>query len=100
MNTCPDAEGNPTGLANVSALANDVNEQCSNNTFIITGTAEPCNDDGTPISGERDLLAFIGNIEYYQTIQPDLKGLFMVDTSGLNSELPPTIASALAQALI
>ncbi|MCD9625112.1 ABC transporter substrate-binding protein [Rhabdothermincola salaria] len=92
MNTCPDAEGNPTGMPNVAALANDVNEQCSNNTFIITGTAEPCNDDGTPISGERDLLAFIGNIEYYQTIEPDLTGLFMVP-----GDLPTTVQSATYQ---
>jgi hypothetical protein len=92
MNTCPDAEGNPTGLANVSALANDVNEQCSLNSFIIQGTAEPCNEDGTPISGERTLTSFIGNLEYYQTLEPELTGLFMVP-----GDLPTTVQSAAYQ---
>jgi hypothetical protein len=92
MNTCADAQGEPTGIPNIAALANDINEQCSLNSFIIQGIAENCNDDGTPPTGERDLVAFVGVVEYYQTIQPDLKGLYMVP-----GDLPTTVQSATFQ---
>jgi hypothetical protein len=92
MDTCADAEGQPTGIPNVAALANDVNEQCSLHSFIIQGIAENCNEDGTPPTGARDLNAFVGVVQYYQTIQPDLVGLYMVP-----GDLPTTVQSATYQ---
>ncbi len=92
MNTCADSKGAATGLANVSALANDVNEQCSLNSFIIQGTAEPCNADGTPLTGSREFTAFIGQLDYYKTLEPNLVGLFMVP-----GDLPTTVQSATYQ---
>ncbi len=92
MNTCADSKGQPTGLANISALANDVNEQCSLHSFIIQGTAEPCNADGTPLTGSREFTAFIGQLDYYKTLEPSLTGLFMVP-----GDLPTTVQSATYQ---
>ena len=48
LNTCADSAGQPTGLPNISALANDVNEQCAKNSYIIQGIAETCPPDGDP----------------------------------------------------
>jgi len=92
LQTCPDQEGNPIGYPNISALANDINEQCALNSFIIQGIAETCNDDGSPPTGQRDLTAFVGNIQYYQTIEPDLVGLYLVP-----GDLPTTVQSATYQ---
>jgi len=92
METCADAAGRPTGVPDVAALANDVNEQCSNHAFIIQGVAESCTADGRPRSGSRPLVAFVGNVRYYETIQPDLVGLFMVP-----GNLPSTVQSATYQ---
>jgi hypothetical protein len=92
METCADAAGEPTGLANVAALSNDVNEQCSLHSFIIQGLSEPCTPEGKPIAGEREFNAFVGQLQYYQTVQPDLVGLFMVP-----GDLPTTVQSATYQ---
>ncbi len=92
MNTCPDAAGAPTGIPDVSALANDINEQCAVNAFIIQGIAETCPADGTPPTGQRDLVAFVGVVKYYQTVEPDLVGLYLVP-----GDLPTTVQSATFQ---
>lgn len=92
MNTCPDAAGQPTGIPNVSALSNDINEQCAKNSWIIQGIAETCNPDGTPPTGNRPFKAFIGQIEFYKTLEPNLKGIFMVP-----GDLPTTVQSATYQ---
>ena len=42
MSSCPDATGAPTGVPDVAALANDVNELCSPNTYNIQIVAEDC----------------------------------------------------------
>ncbi len=92
MNTCADSTGQPIGIPNISALANDINEQCAVNSFIIQGIAETCNPDGTPPSGERPLVSFVGTVDYYLTVQPELKGIFMVP-----GDLPTTVQSATFQ---
>ncbi|MCU0309681.1 MAG: ABC transporter substrate-binding protein [Acidimicrobiales bacterium] len=92
MNTCADAQGQPTGIPNISALANDINEQCAANSFIIQGIAETCNPDGTPPTGTRPLIAMVGPTKYYLTLQPELTGLFMVP-----GDLPTTVQSATYQ---
>jgi hypothetical protein len=92
MESCDDAAGEASGLANVAALSNVVNEQCSLHSFIIQGLAEPCTPEGKPITGSREFTAFVGQLQYYQTIQPDLVGLFMVP-----GDLPTTVQSATYQ---
>ncbi len=93
MNTCADSKGQPIGIPNVSALANDVNEQCATNSFIIQGIAETCGADGSPPpTGERPLTAFVGVVDYYLSLQPELRGIFMVP-----GDLPTTVQSATYQ---
>ena len=92
MNTCPDSKGAPTGLPDVSALANDINEQCAKNAFIIQGISEVCPTDGSVPTGKRDLKAFIGPVTYYKTVEPNLVGLYLVP-----GDLPTTVQSATFQ---
>ena len=92
LNTCADAAGQPTGLPNISALANDVNEQCAKNSYIIQGIAETCPPDGTPPTGSRPLKAFVGSTKYYETLASPLKGIFLVP-----GDLPTTVQSATYQ---
>jgi hypothetical protein len=89
MNTCADAQGQPVGVPDVAALANDVNEQCSPNAFVIQAVPETC----PIVQGQpRPLKAFVGQIAYYQTIEPNLRGLFLVP-----GDLPTTVQSATYQ---
>jgi hypothetical protein len=92
MDTCADAKGQPTGIPNVSALANDVNEQCSLHSFIIQGVAETCTAEGKPVTGPRQFTAFVGQLQYYQSIEPNLVGLYLVP-----GDLPTTVQSATYQ---
>jgi ABC-type branched-subunit amino acid transport system substrate-binding protein len=92
MNTCADAKGQPTGIPDISALANDINEQCAKNAYIIQGISEKCPADGSVPSGKRDLVAFIGQLSYYKTIEPNLVGLYLVP-----GDLPTTVQSATFQ---
>jgi ABC-type branched-subunit amino acid transport system substrate-binding protein len=92
METCADKAGQPVGIADIAALANDVNEQCSKNTYIIQGVAETCPEDGGVPTGKRDLIAFVGNTKYYESLASPLKGLFLVP-----GDLPTTVQSATYQ---
>ena len=89
MQTCPNKAGDPIGIPDIAALANDVNEQCALNAFIIQGISETCPADGKPPTGERQFSAFIGPQKYYDTIEPNLVGLFLVP-----GDLPTTVQSA------
>jgi ABC-type branched-subunit amino acid transport system substrate-binding protein len=89
MNTCADAQGQPVGVPDVAALANDVNEQCSPNAFVIQAVPETC----PIVPGQpRPLKAFVGQIAFYKTIEPNLRGLFLVP-----GDLPTTVQSATYQ---
>ena len=92
MNTCPNAQGQPIGIPDISALANDINEQCAKNAYIIQGISENCPADGSVPSGKRDLTAFIGQLSYYKTVEPNLVGLYLVP-----GDLPTTVQSATFQ---
>lgn len=89
IGNCADKAGQPVGLPVFSALANDVNEQCAANVWVMQAVAEPCNGTNT---GVRDLKAFVGAVEYYKTVQPNLKGVFLVP-----GDLPTTVQSATYQ---
>lgn len=89
LGNCADMAGQPVGLPVFSALANDVNEQCHPNVWVMQAVAEACNGTTT---GVRDLKAFVGATKYYKTIQPNLKGIFLVP-----GDLPTTVQSATYQ---
>jgi ABC-type branched-subunit amino acid transport system substrate-binding protein len=89
MTDCKDKAGAATGLPDIAALANDINEQCSRTTFLIQAVAEQCKT----LSGERDLSAFTGFTKYLLSQNNnDLHGLFMVP-----GVLPTTVQSATYQ---
>ena len=50
LDGCPDQAGQPTGLPNLAAIANDAAEQCAATTWVISGVNEPC---GSPETGVR-----------------------------------------------
>ena len=87
-NNCVDKAGQPTGLPDIAALANDINEQCAPTAYMIQGVAEKC----PPAQGVRPLTAFIGNIKYYQSVEPNLHGIYLVP-----GDLPTTVQSATYQ---
>jgi ABC-type branched-subunit amino acid transport system substrate-binding protein len=92
MNTCADAKGQPTGIPDISALANDINEQCAKNAYIIQGISETCPPGGGVPSGVRPLVAMVGPTKYYETVASPLTGLFLVP-----GDLPTTVQSATYQ---
>jgi ABC-type branched-subunit amino acid transport system substrate-binding protein len=89
MEQCADKAGAATGLPDIAALANDINEQCSKLAFIIQAVAEPC----TVRTGVRPLKAMVGPTAWYaKNLEPNLHGLFMVP-----GDLPTTVQSATYQ---
>ncbi len=88
MSGCADKEGKATGLPDLAALANDINEQCNATTYIIQGVSEPC----TALSGVRSLKAMVGPTKWYVKNEPNLHGLFLVP-----GDLPTTVQSATYQ---
>jgi hypothetical protein len=89
MSTCADAAGQPTGLPNVAALANDINEQCAPNTYSVSPVADSCPSGGGTPSGVRDFTVAVPQVAYALTVEPELRGLYMVP-----GDLPTTVQSA------
>ncbi len=83
LGNCVDKAGQPVGLPDIAAAATDVNEQCNPNAFVIQAVAETC---PITLGQPRPLQAFVGQIAYYKTVQPDLKGIFLVP-----GDLPTTV---------
>ncbi len=87
--SCEDLAGNPTGLPDIAALANDINERCNDTTYLIQGVSENCD----VLNGERTVSAFTGFTDYLlDQNDDDLHGLFMVP-----GDLPTTVVSATYQ---
>ena len=89
MDTCADGKGTPTGIPNVTALANDINEQCAVNTYSISASPDTCPAGGGLPSGVRPFTIAVGQVPFAQTITPDLVGFYMVP-----GDLPTTVQSA------
>jgi ABC-type branched-subunit amino acid transport system substrate-binding protein len=87
MTNCADQAGAPTGLPDMAALANDVNELCNPTTFTIQYQAEDC-----PIpEGDRTYQWITGPITKIVEQHPDrTNGMFMVP-----GDLPTTRQSAM-----
>ena len=87
--TCADKTGAATGLPDIPALANDINEQCAPQAFIIQAISETCPiTKGQP----RPEKAMIGPTKWFLQQTPGLHGLFMVP-----GDLPTTVQSATYQ---
>jgi ABC-type branched-subunit amino acid transport system substrate-binding protein len=86
---CKDSSGAATGLPDVAALANDINEQCNPTSYLIQAVAETCPvTQGTP----RPLKAFVGPQKFYLKQTPGLHGLYLVP-----GDLPTTVQSSTYQ---
>jgi ABC-type branched-subunit amino acid transport system substrate-binding protein len=86
MTDCVDKAGKATGVPDIAALANDVNEMCASTTYIIQGVSETCPiTPGQP----RPLKEFVGPQKWYLQQTPGLHGIFMVP-----GDLPTTVQSA------
>ena len=85
MSGCVDQAGAATGLPDVAALANDVNQQCNKTTYLIQGVAETC-----PVtSGQaRPIKVVVGPAKYWLKQTPGLHGLYLVP-----GDLPGTVQS-------
>jgi ABC-type branched-subunit amino acid transport system substrate-binding protein len=87
MDGCPDITGAATGLPDIAALANDVNELCSPMTYSIQLVAEQC-----PVAtGVRPIEAIVGPVtKVFLPAHPDLHGMYAVP-----GDLPSTVQSAM-----
>jgi hypothetical protein len=86
---CQDKAGAATGLPDIAALANDVNEQCNPTSFMIQAVSEKCPiTTGQP----RPITALIGSVKYYKETFGDLHGVWLVP-----GDLPTTVQSATNQ---
>jgi hypothetical protein len=88
--TCPDKAGAATGLPDIAALANDINQQCNATTFLIQAVAETC---PVKVGQVRPLKAIVGpQKKVYLKLDKSLHGIF-----GVPGDLPTTVQSATYQ---
>ena len=88
--TCADKAGAPTGVPDIAALANDINEQCNPTTYLIQAVAETC---PVKVGQVRPLKAFVGpQKKVYLKLESNLHGIFAVP-----GDLPTTVQSATYQ---
>ena len=88
MTGCVDKAGVATGLPDIGALANDLNEQCAATAFIIQGIAEKC----PVIAGPRPETIALGPAKFLLKDNPGLHGLFLIP-----GDLPTTVQSSTPQ---
>jgi len=90
LKDCADKTGAKTGLPDIAALANDINEVCNPTTYVVQAVTETCPIN---LNGPRPLKAIVGATKYYvDNFGPDLHGLFLVP-----GDLPTTVQSATPQ---
>jgi Periplasmic binding protein len=88
IETCPDASGAPTGIADIPERAVDALHQCSTHVFTVAGVNGSCPYTGT---GPRTYQAAVGVYKQYTEIAGGpLHGIYMVP-----ADLPATIASSM-----
>jgi Periplasmic binding protein len=88
INTCPDAAGAATGIADIAGLAVDAVHQCSTNVFTVSGVAGACPYSGT---GTRDYKVATGSYKQYEAIAGGtLHGVYLIP-----GDLPSTIQAAM-----
>jgi Periplasmic binding protein len=83
---CVDKNGQATGLPDVVALANDINELCAPVTFDVQNNPERC----PIVTGPRPEIVSVGAVKWYeQKFGTGLHGIYMVP-----GDLPTTVQSA------
>ncbi len=83
---CKDRAGNATGIPDIAALANDINERCNKTTFVIQGISEQCDK----LTGERTQTIFNGFMKFaLDQNGGNLHGLYLVP-----GNLPTTVQSS------
>jgi ABC-type branched-subunit amino acid transport system substrate-binding protein len=90
LTECADKTGAKTGLPDIAALANDINEVCAPTVYVVQAVTETC-----PINtnGARPIKVIVASPRYYlENVSPDLHGLFLVP-----GDLPTTVQSATPQ---
>ncbi len=88
MTSCPDQAGAVSGIPNMAALANDVNELCAPTTFTIQYQAEEC---PIPSSGIRHFTFINGHAQKLVELHPEnTKGIALIP-----GDLPTTRQSAM-----
>jgi hypothetical protein len=88
IETCKDAAGAETGIADIPERAVDAQHQCSPHVFTIAGVNGSCPYSGT---GPRDYQAAVGVYNKYTEIAGEpLHGIYLIP-----SDLPSTIASSM-----
>jgi hypothetical protein len=85
MTNCPDKQGHPTGLPDVAALANDINEQCAPTAFAVTGTSRHCPNE----PGAFPSPVLIAPTKWLMQKYGPLHGLYLVP-----GDLPTTVQSS------
>ena len=86
MSNCVDKGGHPTGLPDVSALANDINEQCAPTAYTVQALSRHCPN----VPGAFPAPALIAPTKWLlQKYGADLHGLYLVP-----GDLPTTVQSS------
>jgi hypothetical protein len=76
LDTCADSTGQPIGLPNFAALANDQAEQCAKNTWNLSSVSVTC---GGPTTGQQTFNVENGSTKWInQANGGDLHGLYLV----------------------
>jgi hypothetical protein len=91
LTDCVDKAGAATGLPDIAALANDINEVCAPTVYVVQAVTETCPIDLE--GGPRPIKVIVAATRYYvENFGPDLHGLFLVP-----GDLPTTVQSATPQ---
>lgn len=89
MVACKDAQGNPTGLPDLSGIAIDTHERCSPVTFLVNGDSSFCS---TLEQHPQTYTAQQGDCLYYLSTNKDLHGIYILPgdlQEATNSQLVP-----------
>ncbi|MEQ8841929.1 MAG: ABC transporter substrate-binding protein [Acidimicrobiales bacterium] len=86
LNSCPNANGDPIGVADIAYITTEVPHQCSANSFHLSRPGATCPYEG----GDREYTVATGAQEFLaESLGVDFNGVFIVP-----ADLPSTVASA------
>lgn len=89
LETCPDANGDPTGVPDLAYITTEVPHQCSSVSFHVARPGAECPYE----AGDRNHTVVTGQVAWVaEQAGEDLTGIFLIP-----SDLPSTTASAVPQ---
>ncbi|MDH3753001.1 MAG: ABC transporter substrate-binding protein [Acidimicrobiia bacterium] len=75
INSCPDVNGDPTGIPDLAGLMTEAVHQCSANSLSVVPPTGACPFE----SGERLFRERVGHIDWYrENVAPELAGVFII----------------------